>query len=253
MALAGGGIDPGRNRDLDLGRQPMAEEGNRQFVQGAGQAHHQRPDHGDDAEQVVQIQPFQAARAVGADGAEGQFFHVRVIQRHARYHRQREQQGHGAQEQLAGQTAVEIDVQARHERHDAAAQPFVRIGDGGSRGAVARIELQAQRRRPGGGLWPGGEPERDAGRIAQDFHVDDPVRAMARPRRSDDGVGRRRRRARRKRGPGRRGVEPGHDLFIEDQWQAREADHQQEQRTGQAGPFVDPIPGLAAPRRRAPR
>ena len=105
------------------GRQGVAAPGfDQQVGAGAdhpGNAHRQGPGQGDDADQVVQVQPAQA-RGFVAHFGEAQFAHEGRIEHHAGDDRQHEEHAHEGQQQLARQTGEQVYVQAQHQHHEAA-------------------------------------------------------------------------------------------------------------------------------------
>ncbi|MND80121.1 hypothetical protein D3C80_718850 [compost metagenome] len=104
-------------------------------------AHGQRPGQGNCADQVVQVEPAQAAGLFVAHGAERQTAHERRIEHGAGDNRDDEQHAHEGQQQLAGQAGEHVHVQAQHDHHEAA------IGSRhGHRFAGAGVEHEGVRR-----------------------------------------------------------------------------------------------------------
>ena len=113
-----------------------------------GHAHYQRPGQGDDAQQVVQVEPAQAPGFVGAHRGEFMPTHKRQVQHRAGDDRQYKQNTHKGQQQLAGQTGEHVYVQAQNEHHQAAVgrRHFQRFaGAGIEHKSVRRIRFGASR------------------------------------------------------------------------------------------------------------
>ncbi len=221
----------------DLFGLPGLEDQVRPGVDHPGEAHRQRPDQGDDAEQVVQVQPAGAGGAFLSYFAEAQLAHEGRVEHHAGNDRHHQQQAHEAEEQLARQPRVEVDVQAVHDAHEPLvevrrAQYLGRAGVGEDQrrpafiGIDAGIEFDVPDVRI---VFFGEEIQRHQPRIGLDrlgSHLIDRSarRAFGHRRRLDLVAGQL------------------IDLMREDQRQAGQAQHKDKQRADQAGPLVDPAP-----------
>ncbi len=221
----------------DLFGLPGLEDQVRPGIDHSGEAHRQGPHQGDDAEQVVQVQPAGARRAFLTHLAEAQLAHEGRVEHHAGDDRHHKQQPHEAEKQLAGEPRVEVHVQAVHHAHEA----FVE---------VRRAEYLG-----GAGI---GEDQRRFAFIGVDAGIELDVPDVRRVflgeevQRHQTGVGLHSfgrnpvdRSARRALGHRRRldlVAAEVIDLVGEDQRQAGQAQHQDEQRADEAGPLVNPAP-----------
>ncbi|MNO74223.1 hypothetical protein D3C76_652160 [compost metagenome] len=213
---------------------PHAFDGCCQGVDRAGEADHQQPGHGDDAEQVVQVQPAHAATAPHAHGGEIQLAHERRVEHHSADDREHQQQAHQAEKEHAWQAGEHVHVQPQQDVQDAL---------GGLRHvqlvAIAQVEEL---------VVEGGRVGQEAGRRGHHHQrllvVEEQVRHhLAGPRRlggGEDGVEARRR------GAGGDLLQFGHARVVqfvaEDQRQPGQAEQQHEQRADQAAPLVQGVP-----------
>ena len=192
----------------------------------------------------MQVEPANARPALAADAAELELAHEGRVEDGAGNQRDEQQATHAAEEELAGQAGVKVDVQAVHQRHEAAAE--VGLAENLPGVAVDRDE-------DGVPLVAGdvavelGVPQ--PGVILFGEQVERHQPGVRRQRRGNDAVGA----GRAGTGGKRRGGEvlAGQlvDLVREDQRQAGQAEQQHEQRADQAGPLVDPAPGAQRMRR----
>ena len=80
-------------------------------VDHAGRGHDRGPGQGDDAEQVVQVEPLDPRRPCTPHVAETELAHEGGVEHHARDDRQEHQERHEAEEQLARLAGEHFDVQ----------------------------------------------------------------------------------------------------------------------------------------------
>ncbi len=221
----------------DLLGLPGLEDQLRPGVDHPGEAHRQRPDQGDDAEQVVQVQPARARRTLPAHLGEAQLAHEGRVEHHAGDDRHHQQQAHETEKQLAGEPRVEVHVQAVHHAHEAFVEVRraehlgrARVGKDQRRGAFIgvdpRVELDVPDIRR---VFLGEQVQRHQTGVGLHRFGRDPVERSARR-----ALGHRR----------RFDLVAGEvlDLVREDQRQAGQAQQQDEQRRDEAGPLVDPAP-----------
>ncbi|MNV62419.1 hypothetical protein D3C71_1549660 [compost metagenome] len=200
---------------------------------------HEQPDQGHDAQQVVQVQPFDARRAFAAHGAEFELAHEGRVEHHAADDGHQQQHAHEAQEELARQAGKQVHMQLEHDPHEAFVEArlqrqqlgrarvdhhgaeVVGVGLGVRHGDVPDVV----------GLVGLGDELHAAVGILGARHVEHLVQA----------------RMRRAGGHGRGfdfGAQQVADLVVEDQRQAGQAQQQHENSADQAAPFVHPGPDL---------
>ncbi|MNG89509.1 hypothetical protein D3C79_483790 [compost metagenome] len=125
-----------------------------------GHAHRQCPGQGDHADQVVQVEPAQAAGLLVAYGAEFQAAHERRIEHGAGDNRDNEQYAHEGQQQLARQACEHVHMQAQHHHHETAVG-----GRHGHRLAGACIEHEGVRQVGVGAGGGGGNGDHAVGLV----------------------------------------------------------------------------------------
>lgn len=227
---------------------PEIEDRCRQRVDDAGGADDDRPGKRHDAEKVVEVEPFDARAAVPAHRAEIEFAHEGCIEDHARDDGRDEEKPHEAEKEQAGKACEHVGVEPEHEIHEAfvegrCVEDFARPGVEGEKAAILRWRVRGGRCR-----------HIDERLMVVETQILHDIAPMPCEAGRDDAV------------EVRHGRIGGHlpglrvsarkmiDLFIEDERQARDAEHQQEGRRDEARPFVarpfvNEIPVLDRPRR----
>ena len=205
-------------------------------VDHARGTHHEQPHQGDDAQQVVQVQPLQACTPLAPHGAKVQLAHEGAVQDGPADDGHQQQEAHQAKEQHAGQASKQVHMQLEHHPHEALIHtwPLVHLTRAGVHRHRAKVIRGSRCGRHGD------EPQvwavlRLRGVLHHAVRVLGPsdgqhlVEAEARC------VGRHLARLylRSQQVP---------DLMVKDQRQARDAQQQHERGTDQAAPFVKPGP-----------
>ncbi len=228
----------GRQQRRELVVLPVLDDQIGPGIDHAGAAHHEGPHQGDDAQQVVQVQPFHAGGALLAHRAEIQLAHEGRVEHHARDDGHEQQQPHEAQEELARQPREQVHMQLVHDVHEALVEPRLREDGAGAAVHGHRAEVGGR----SGRVRERDEPHvgvvrvlrrelHDAVRMLRACHLQHPVQAD--PARFP---GHRRRLDLR--------AQQVADLVVEDQRQPRQAEQEHEHGAHQAAPLVQPGPGL---------